>query len=210
MNDLLAGLREAIMAGEEEETGRLISAGLEAGVNPEEMLTLAMAPAMQEIGERFSRNEAFIPELIVAAAAMETGMELLKPLLGGREKAQGRVVLGTVQGDIHYIGKNLVRMCLEGAGFEVIDLGEDLKTAAFVDAYREYRPDILGLSALLSSTMQHLPEVIQAVREVDSNARVMVGGAPVTQDYADRVGASGYAPDAFLAVRRAKELMGAG
>ncbi len=207
MQDLLLSLREAIMAGEEEATARLVSSGLEAGVSAEDMLALAMAPAMQEIGERFSRNEAFIPELIIAAAAMETGMELLKPLLGGREKAQGRVVLGTVQGDIHYIGKNLVRMCLEGAGFEVIDLGEDLKATAFVDAYREYRPDILGLSALLSSTMQRLPEVIQAVREIDGDAVVMVGGAPLTQDYADQAGASGYAPDAFLAVQKAKELL---
>lgn len=209
MQDLLLKLKEAIMAGEEEDAERLVSESLEAGVSAEDLLATAMAPAMQEIGERFSRNEAFIPELIVAAAAMEKGMALLKPLLGGREKAQGRIVLGTVQGDIHYIGKNLVRMCLEGAGFEVIDIGEDLKADKFVDAYRQYQPDILGLSALLSSTMQHLPEVIQAVRQLDGEALVMVGGAPVTQDYADQVGASGYAPDAFLAVRKAKDLMAA-
>ncbi len=209
MQDLLLRLKEAIMTGEEEDTARLVSENLEAGASAEDMLSTAMAPAMQEIGERFSRNEAFIPELIVAAAAMEAGLELLKPLLGGREKAQGRIVLGTVQGDIHYIGKNLVRMCLEGAGFEVVDLGEDLKTEKFVEAYRQYQPDILGLSALLSSTMQHLPEVIRAIRQIDGDALIMVGGAPVTQEYADQAGASGYAPDAFLAVRKAKDLMAA-
>jgi 5-methyltetrahydrofolate--homocysteine methyltransferase len=209
MQDLLLRLKDAIMAGEEEDTARLVAESLEAGVSAEEMLKTAMAPAMQEIGERFSRNEAFIPELIVAAAAMEKGLALLKPLLGGREKAEGCIVLGTVQGDIHHIGKNLVRMCLEGAGFEVIDIGEDLKAEKFAEAYRQYQPDILGLSALLSSTMQHLPEVIRAVRAIDGDALVMVGGAPVTQEYADQVGANGYAPDAFLAVRKARELIAA-
>lgn len=167
----------------------------------------AMMPAMEDIGERFSRGEAFIPELIVAAEAMQRGMEALKPRLGGEERGRGLVVLGTVHGDIHSIGKNLVRMCLEGAGFEVVDIGEDVKTERFVEAYREHRPDILGLSALLSSTMQRIPEVIEAVRAEDSGAVIMVGGAPVTLEFADQAGADGYAPNAFEAARRAQELL---
>ncbi len=166
-----------------------------------------MMPAMEDIGERFSRGEAFIPELIVAAEAMQRGMEALKPRLAGGERGAGLVVLGTVHGDIHSIGKNLVRMCLEGAGFEVIDIGEDIKTERFVEAYREHRPDILGLSALLSSTMQRIPEVIEAVRSEDSGAVIMVGGAPVTQEFADQAGADGYAPNAFEAARKARELI---
>ena len=117
------------------------------------------------------------------------------------------MVLGTVHGDIHSIGKNLVRMCMEGTGLEVVDIGEDVRNEKFVEAYREYRPDILGLSALLSSTMQRIPEVIEAVRAEDSGAVIMVGGAPVTQEFADRCGADGYAPDAFEAARKARELL---
>lgn len=118
------------------------------------------------------------------------------------------MVLGTVHGDIHSIGKNLVRMCLEGAGFRVVDIGEDARTELFVEVYREYRPDTLGLSALLSAALQRMPEVIQAVRGEDPSAAIMVGGAPVTQDFADRIGASGYAPNAFEAVVKARELLG--
>ncbi|MGQ9475015.1 MAG: cobalamin B12-binding domain-containing protein [Actinomycetota bacterium] len=135
-------------------------------------------------------------------------MEVLKPFLSGEEKGRGLVVLGTVHGDIHSIGKNLVRMCLEGAGYRVVDIGEDVRTELFVEAYREYRPDILGLSALLSSTMERMPEVIQAVRAEDPSAVIMVGGAPLTQDFAERIGASGYAPNAFEAVVKARELLG--
>jgi 5-methyltetrahydrofolate--homocysteine methyltransferase len=207
MSDLLRGIREAIMAGEEDDARRLAEEGLASGLQPRNIMEEAMMPAMEDIGERFSRGEAFIPELIVAAAAMQEGMEVLKPRLGGGEKGTGLVVLGTVHGDIHSIGKNLVRMCLEGAGFRVVDIGEDLKVQKFVKAYQEHKPDILGLSALLSSTMQHMKEVIEEVRSVDSSALIMVGGAPVTQRFADEIGASGYAPNAFEAAVKAKELL---
>jgi len=208
MQEILDGIKQAILAGEEEDTSRLVADGLDKGLEPRQIMEEAMMPAMEDIGERFSSGEAFIPELIVAAEAMQRGMEVLKPHLGGAERGSGLVMLGTVHGDIHSIGKNLVRMCMEGAGFEVVDVGEDVKTEKFVEAYREHRPDILGLSALLSSTMQRIPEVIEAVRAEDSDAVIMVGGAPVTQDFAEQSGADGYAPNAFEATRKARELLG--
>lgn len=208
MSEVLSGIRRAIVSGEEEETASLVEQGLEEGISPVELLQEAMMPAMEEIGMRFSKGEAFIPELIVAASAMEEGLAVLRPELGDDVEGGGRVLLGTVFGDIHSIGKNLVRMCLEGAGFEVVDVGEDVKTERFVEAYRENGPDILGLSALLSSTMQRMREVIQAVRAEDPEALIMVGGAPITLEFAEQIGASGYAPNAFEAVRKARELLG--
>jgi 5-methyltetrahydrofolate--homocysteine methyltransferase len=163
---------------------------------------------MEDIGRRFSEGEAFIPELIVAATAMEAGMASMRDKLGGVSASCGVVVLGTVQGDIHSIGKNLVRMCIEGAGFEVVDIGEDVKAERFVQAYMEHEPKILGLSALLSSTMQRMREVIEAVRKVAPDAVIMVGGAPVTRQFAESVGASGYAPNAFEAAVKARDLAG--
>ena len=207
MQELMSKIAEAIKAGEEEQVRSLVEEGLAGNMGPAQILTGAMMPAMNEIGMLFSKGEAFIPELIVSAMAMEAGLEVLKPRLGDEVKGAGTVVLGTVFGDIHSIGKNLVRMCMEGAGFEVIDIGEDLRTEKFVDACKEHKPDILGLSALLSSTMQRMPEVIEAVREVDPSVMIMVGGAPITQKFADDVGASGYAPDAFQAALKAKELL---
>lgn len=207
MQELLPRIKEAVMTGEEEDTSNLVREGLGQGIRPAQILEEAMIPAMEDIGMRFSKGEAYIPELIVAAMAMEAGMEVLKPQLGGEARGAGKVVLGTVYGDIHTIGKNLVRVCLEGSGFEVVDIGEDIKTESFVEAYREYKPDILGLSALLSSTMQHMPEVIDAVRVADPSALIMVGGAPITQEFADKIGASGFAPNAFDAVLEAKHLL---
>jgi 5-methyltetrahydrofolate--homocysteine methyltransferase len=207
MQELLQHIKEAVIIGDEDNTRRLVEEGLRTDLEPRRILEEAMMPAMEEIGERFSRNEAFIPELIIAAAAMQEGMEVLKPSLSGDESGDGLVMLGTVAGDIHSIGKNLVRMCMEGAGFDVVDIGEDIKTERFVEEYRAHKPAILGLSALLSSTMQRMPEIIEAVRAVDSSALIMVGGAPITQDYADEIGASGYAPNAFEAAHKARELL---
>lgn len=194
MNAILERIKNEVMAGEEENARKLVEEGLEAGLDPRTIMDEAMMPAMDEIGGRFSRNEAFIPELIVAAGAMQEGMQALKPRLSGEERSTGLVVLGTVRGDIHSIGKNLVRMCMEGAGFDVMDIGEDIGMEEFVEAYEEHKPDILGLSALLSSTMQRMPEVIDAVRGIDPSAVIMVEGALITQEYADEIGASGYAP----------------
>jgi 5-methyltetrahydrofolate--homocysteine methyltransferase len=207
MEQLLESIKQAVIKGEEEEARRLVEEGLQADLEPRRILEDAMMPAMEDIGERFSRSEVFIPELIIAAAAMQEGMEVLKPRLAGDESGSGLVMLGTVAGDIHSIGKNLVRMCMEGAGFEVVDIGEDIKTEKFLQEYIDHRPDILGLSALLSSTMQRMPEIIEAVRGKDPSALIMVGGAPITQEYADEIGASGYAPNAFEAAHKARELM---
>jgi 5-methyltetrahydrofolate--homocysteine methyltransferase len=207
MEELLLKLMAAVIEGDEDVVRRMVEDGLASDLSPRRILEEAMMPAMEDIGARFSKGEAYIPELIVAAYAMEAGMETLKPRLAGDEQGSGTVVLGTVAGDIHSIGKNLVRMCLEGAGFDVVDIGEDIKTEKFVDAYKQHNPQILGLSALLSSTMLHMREVIEAVRAVDPGAIVMVGGAPVTPEFADEIGASGYAPDAFEAGVKARQLL---
>lgn len=207
MDDLVSKLKEAVIAGEDEDIRRLVKEGLDSGMSPRDMLEQSMMPAMEDIGMRFSKGEAFIPELIVAAYAMEAGMEELKPRMAGDEEGLGTVVLGTVAGDIHSIGKNLVRMCLEGAGFDVVDIGENQTTEQFVQAYRDHSPRILGLSALLSSTMLYMEDVIEAVRAVDPDAVIIVGGAPITQEFSDRIGASGFAPNAFEAAVRARELL---
>jgi len=207
MSEVLAEIRNAVLAGDEEQVRTLVEGALAGTVPVRRILEEAMMPAMEEIGGRFARGEAFIPELVVAAYAMEEGMAVLKSRLGGEVKDRGKVVLGTVEGDIHSIGKNLVRMCLEGAGYEVIDLGEGVKTERFVEAYTAIKPEVLGLSALLSSTMLFMQKTIDAIRAVDPDARIIVGGAPVTQEFADRIGASGYAPNAFAAVQCVQALL---
>ncbi len=207
MNELLEKIKNAVLQGDEEDAAKLVNEGLALKLDPRRMLEEAMAPAMQEIGERFSRNEAFIPELIIASHAMNAGMDVIKAGMKGVLRNRGLVLLGTVEGDIHSIGKNLVRMCLEGAGFEVADIGESVKASKFVEAYREKKPQVLGLSALLSSTMQCMKDVVEAVRAVDPKARIIVGGAPVTQEFAGKIGASGYAPNAFETVHLVAELV---
>jgi 5-methyltetrahydrofolate--homocysteine methyltransferase len=197
----LKDIKDAVQAGDEDKVKTLVEEALREALTPRQILEEAMMPAMEEIGGRFARGEAFIPELIVAAHAMETGMVSLKARVEGKIKDRGKIVLGTVEGDIHSIGKNLVRMCMEGAGYEVIDLGEGVKTEKFVEAYTTMKPDILGLSALLSSTMLFVQKTIDAVRAIDPDARIIVGGTPVTKEFAERIGASGYAPDAFTAVK---------
>ena len=209
MQDLHSRIRVAVLEGDEDGAKRLVTEGLEAGMTPRSMLEGALMPAMEDIGARFSKGEAYIPELIVAAVAMEAAMEVLKPGMAGEAAGAGTVLLGTVRGDIHSIGKNLVRMCLEGGGFDVVDIGEDVKTEGFVEAYRERKPDVLGLSALLSSTMQYMREVIDAVRAVDPDALIIVGGAPVTDGFASDINASGYAANAFEAVLKVRELLSA-
>lgn len=208
MEEALEKIRQAVLAGEEGDAAQAVHQALEAGLEPFAILEKAMMPAMEDVGARFSTGEAFIPELIVAASAMQAGMAELQPRLGVDGGGRGKVMLGTVAGDIHSIGKNLVRMCLEGSGFVVVDIGEDLKAEAFVAAYQEHRPDVVGLSSLLSSTMQRMPEVIEAVRAVDPLARIIVGGAPVTQGFADSIQATGYAPNAFEAAVLVKYIVG--
>ena len=164
---------------------------------------------MSVIGERFKKNEVYVPEVLIAARAMKAGMDLLQPLLAeaGVEPV-GKVVLGTVKGDLHDIGKNLVRMMLQGGGFEVIDCGIDVSAEKFIESIKESGAKVVALSALLTTTMPQMAEVVKSLKEAGIDAKTMIGGAPVTQAYADEIGADGYAPDAASAVDTAKKLVG--
>lgn len=189
----------------------LVRQALAEGLLPSEIISQFLIPAMDEVGARFERQELYLPEMLIAARAMQTGLSVLKPLLvEGELQTAGRVVMGTVKGDLHDIGKNLVSMMLEGGGFEVSDLGVDVAPERFVDAVIEENPDLVGMSALLTTTMPAIGTTIDALVEAGlrDNVKVLVGGAPVTQRYAEQMGADGYAPDAASAVRRAKELLG--
>ncbi len=186
-------------------------AALEAGVPAEDILQQACIPAMTEVGRLFETGEKFVPEMLIAARAMQSTVNLLKPhLIEADIKKLGKVVIGTVAGDLHDIGKNLVGMMLEGAGFEVIDLGTDVSPEAFVKAVQEHQADMVGLSALLTTTISSMKETIDALKEAGlrQQVKVMVGGAPISQDYANQIGADGYSADAGSAPRVAKSLVG--
>ena len=207
----LQQIYERVLTGDAPAVKELARQAIAEGVSPSEIISQYLIPAMTEVGARFEREDFYVPEMLIAARAMKTGLSVLKPLLvEGEMEPVGRVVMGTVKGDLHDIGKNLVSMMLEGGGFEVADLGVDVPPERFVDAVREKRPDIVGMSALLTTTMPAMTSAIEALIDAGlrEQVRVMVGGAPVTQGYADQIGADGYAPDAGSAVRKAKELLG--
>lgn len=201
-------LKEQIRTGNDREVAALVRRYLEEGRDPETILKQAMIPAMDEVGDLFQRGEYFLPEMLIAARAMKEGLRVLKPRLvqAGVEPA-GRVVLGTVQGDMHDIGKNLVAMTLEGAGFEVIDLGVDVSPDKFAAEAKAKGANLIGMSALLTTTMPGMEKTIKALKQAGVTAKVMVGGAPVTQTFAEKIGAHGYAPDAASAVDTAKSLV---
>lgn len=199
-------LYEAVLRGRRKEVAALVQGAIDAGGNVEEILLDSMVPAMAEIGERFSRNEAYVPEMLIAARAMQAGLDLLEPLLQETgHQPIGKVAIGTVKGDLHDIGKNLVAMMLKGAGFEVIDLGVDCDTDRYREAVDSGAQCIL-LSALLTTTMPYMKEVVSALK--DTGVKILVGGAPVTRDYADEIGADGYADDANTAVHATKAVLG--
>ena len=205
-----SALKEAVIEGNAKEAKALTQAALDEGLGPQEILDEALIPAMDIVGEKFSAREFYIPEMLIAARAMQAGLGLLKPLLLAAEsKSRGKVVLGTVKGDLHDIGKNLVGMMLQGGGFEVVDLGTDVRPARFVEAVAQERPDFVMMSALLTTTMTSMKETISALAEAGlrDKVRVGIGGAPVTQRYADEIGADFYASDATGAVTRAKEVV---
>jgi len=209
MSDLLFRLGESLLAGDEEQTGRLTGEALGSGLSPQAILDGGMRPAMERLGERFSRGEAYLPELLLAAETMKAGMEKLKPaIVGGALVPRATLLLGTVEGDIHDIGKNLVKMMFQGAGYRVVDLETNVKAETFLTAYRRERPDLVGLSALLTTTIREMENVIRAIRAEDPSARFIVGGAPVSQGLADRMGANGYAPDAASAVKVGNGIVG--
>ena len=185
---------------------------LDANVTAEAILYDACIPAMDEVGYQFEIGEKFVPEMLIAARAMDAAMQLLRPLLVEEGVEQiGKVVAGTVQGDLHDIGKNLVMMMMEGAGFGIIDLGTDVSPEKFVETVKTEKPDIVAMSALLTTTTRSIIATIQALEEAGlrDQVKVMIGGAPITQDFADKVGADGFASDAGSAARKAKELIAA-
>ncbi len=203
-------LYDAIIAGDAAKSVEVTNAALGQGVAPSALLNDYMIPAMDEVGQRFERNEFFVPELLIAARAMQKSMEILKPkLVETGVEAAGRVVIGTVKGDLHDIGKNLVASMLEGGGFEVVDLGTDVSPEKFVEAAKEKPGTIVALSALLTTTMGVMKSVLEALESagIRGETRVMIGGAPITQQYCDEIGADGYSDNASAAVSLARQLV---
>lgn len=200
----------AVMEGNAGEAASQVEAALAAGTSPNDILYQGCIAAMDKVGQLFEDGEYFVPEMLIAARAMQSAMDVLKPHLAEEEiGAAGTAVIGTVAGDLHDIGKNLVGMMMGGAGFKVIDLGTDVSPDAFVKAVRENAPDLIGMSALLTTTLPSMEKTIQALQETGlrDQVKVMIGGAPVTQDFADKIGADGFAPDASQAARLAKTLL---
>jgi len=207
----LEPIYQAVLDGDAKGAEAAVKVALAAHVPAEDILKKACIPAMGEVGRLFEEGEKFVPEMLISARAMQTAVRLLKPLLAqANVQSVGKVIVGTVQGDLHDIGKNLVGMMMEGSGFEVVDLGTDVTPAKFVDAVRQHKPQVMGLSALLTTTMPSMKNCIEALKEAGlrDQVQVLIGGAPVTQAYADQIGADGYAPDASSAARKAKALLG--
>jgi len=206
---LYEDLKVAVIDMEVERAVELTKKALDEGKKAEDIMNSSLVLAMDIVGEQYDKGEKYVPEMLLSAKAMKAAMELLRPLLvESGVKMRGKIAIGTVEGDLHDIGQNLVSMMLEGAGFEVINLGAETPADTFVESVKENKPDIVGMSALLTTTMLHMPEVIDALKEAGlrDQVRVMIGGAPVTQEYADEIGADGYAPDAASAVKLAKSL----
>ncbi len=209
-DELLKEMFDETLVGNAPRVLELTNQALELGMGPEQLLFDSLIPALEEVGARFERGDFFVPEMLIAGRAMSGALNVLRPLLAetGAETI-GTFVMGTVKGDVHDIGKNLVDIMLEGAGFHVIDLGVQVAPEKFIEAIEEYQPDIVGFSAFLTTTMPMFKANINALQKAGLRDKVivMVGGAPVTQEYADAVGADGYAADASAAVKRAKELI---
>jgi 5-methyltetrahydrofolate--homocysteine methyltransferase len=210
------GLKEIadnLIKGKAPEVKELVQRAIDEGEDVQKVLNEGLVAGMSVVGAKFKANEFYVPEVLIAARAMKAGMEILRPILADKNiKGVGTVVLGTARGDLHDIGKNLVAMMLEGAGFEIIDLGVDVSPEKFIEAAKEKKADLVGLSALLTTTMPSMKDVVKKMGDsgLKDKVKVMIGGAPVTQSYADEIGADGYAPDAASAVDEAKQLLGAG
>jgi len=209
MADLRA-IADALKAGRAPKVKTMVQEALNEGVAPEEIVNGALIVGMGEIGELFKNNEVYVPEVLISARAMNAGLSILEPLLAQRDiKPAGTVVIGTVKGDLHDIGKNLVAMMLKGAGFKVIDVGIDVAPEKFIDAIENQGAQIVAMSALLTTTMPSMKEAIDAIAAAGlrNKVRIMIGGAPVTQAYADEIGADGYSGDAASAADLALELV---
>jgi 5-methyltetrahydrofolate--homocysteine methyltransferase len=203
-------LQEAIIKGKRDAVEPLIRQALSEGLNPEEIMNHILILAMDVVGEQFSRNEIFLPEMMIAARAMNIGLGILRPMLIAKGvSSRGKVVIGTVKGDIHDVGKNIVSMILQGAGYEVMDLGIDVPPEKFIDAINQYQPKFVLMSALITLTMSMMEDTIKALKKagVRDKVKVGVGGAPLTQSFADRIGADFYGKDARAAVIKCNELV---
>ncbi len=210
-DQILDQLYESVIAGQAEAAVSSTEAGLAAGIEPLTLLFDSMIPALEEVGGLFETGEIFLPEMLISARAMQATMDLLRPLMADAAASRiGTFVMGTVAGDIHDIGKNLCNVMLEGVGFEVFDLGVNVPADDFVEAIRTHNPDAVGISAFLTTTMPEVETTIDTIKAAGcrDGVKILVGGAPVTQEYSDRVGADGFAPNAVSAVRKTKELLG--
>ena len=211
MADMLQKIASNLYDGDDGAVAELVQEALDQGLAPPDILSGGLIAGMDEVGKDFKAGELFVPEVLIAARAMHAGMGVLRPLLAESDvPSAGKFVIGTVEGDLHDIGKNLVRMMIEGAGFETIDLGTDVKPDAFVEAVREHQPALVGMSALLTTTMVNMKGTIEALEEAGlrDSVKVMIGGAPVTAAFAEEIGADAYAPDAASAVDVARGFAG--
>jgi 5-methyltetrahydrofolate--homocysteine methyltransferase len=207
MADLKA-LADAIIKGDQNTAVKLTNSALAEGTPPASVLNQGLIAGMDVIGDRFKKNEVYIPEVLIAARAMKSAMQILEPeLVKAGVKPLGTLIIGTAQGDLHDIGKNLVAMMMKGAGFQVVDLGVDVPAEKFVQQAKSAGAQLIGISALLTTTMPGMEKTVKALRAAGLDSKVMVGGAPVTQGYADKIGADGYAADAASAVDLAKRLI---
>ena len=212
MSDILSEISTAVIKGKLDDVVDLTEDALDEGLDAQEILNSGLMPGMDHVGVEFRAGNMFVPEVLRSARAMQSSMEILNPLLAeSGVKMVGKVLLGTVKGDLHDIGKNMVGMMCEGAGFEVQDLGKDVAPEGFVDAVKEFEPDVVGMSALLTTTMRVMEHTIKALEEagVRDTLKIMIGGAPVTQSFADQIGADGYASNAASAAEMAKKLVSA-
>ncbi len=203
-------LRNMVKSGNADETVILVNKLLDNGESPEMLMKKAMIPAMDEVGELFQSGEYFLPEMLVAARAMHKGLEVIKPLLvNSGVDPIGKMLIGTVKDDLHDIGKNIVTMAFEGAGFEVIDIGTDVPSEKFIEAIKEHKPQIVGLSALLTTTMFAMKDTVEAIKDAGlrDQIKIMVGGAPVNQEFANDIGADFYGPDSTSGMKYAKSVM---
>jgi len=207
----LTEIAASVETGDSARVKELTRKALAQGRRPEKILDDALIPGMSEVGRKFKNNEVFIPEVLIASRAMNVGLDILRPLFSPeRASLRGRILLATVKGDLHDIGKKIVGMMLEGAGYDVVDLGVDISAVKILRAVKAGRPAVLGLSALLTTTMSYMGEVVDAVEHARLRKRIkiVIGGAPVTRSYADEIGADGYAPDAASALEMVKRLLG--
>jgi len=212
MYENLEDIKNAIIGGKHDQIEDLVKKAIDAGADLEELINDGMVAAMDVVGEKYSKNEIYVPEMLVSAVTMKKGLDLVNPLLQADAKeSKGTIIMCTVKGDIHDIGKNLVIMMLQGAGFDVIDLGVDLSAEKVVEEVKRTKPNILGMSALLTTTMPEIKTVIDELKEqgIRDSVKIMVGGAPVNQEWADKIGADGYGADAGQAVDLARRLVAA-